>query len=327
MRLIHTQHRPAQTRVFTGGLLVVLATTALLSACGRGNKPGESSSSGQVAARVGASEISVHQINFALSRRPPAPGLPPEAAASQALDQLINRELAVQAAKHAELDRKPEVMLALEAAQREVLASAFLADVANSAPPATDAEIAAFYSQNPALFADRKIYVVQEFLVDAASEQVQGLAHATKGPDALSTALTQAGIKFQTASAERPAENLPLDLLPKIAALAPGQSLVPSQIAATPARSKVIMVVSSRPAPMSEEQAKAPIARFIETDRKRKLVDGKLTQLRAATKVELLGNYARQQLGVQNAVDPASAAPLTPSTTGPSSTEGQVGQK
>lgn len=78
----------------------------------------------QVAARVNADEITVHQVNQVLGQRQ---DIKPEFAAQAkraVLDRLINQQLARQEAIEAQLDRSPEVEQTIEAAKTEILARA-----------------------------------------------------------------------------------------------------------------------------------------------------------------------------------------------------------
>ena len=98
-------------------LSLILASVFVLAACGESDS-GAGKSATQVAARVNAEELSVHQINAVLGR---TPGLQPdqvEKASQAALERLIDQELLVQRAKDKKLDRDPRVMQAIEAARR-----------------------------------------------------------------------------------------------------------------------------------------------------------------------------------------------------------------
>ena len=80
----------------------------------------------QVAAKVNAEEITVHQVNNILARNP---NVKPEAAGEakrEILNRLIDQQLAKQEAIEAKLDRSPNVMQAIEAARSEILARAHL---------------------------------------------------------------------------------------------------------------------------------------------------------------------------------------------------------
>jgi len=102
--------------------------------------------SGQVLARVNGDEISVHQVNFALQyarQRNTAPN-----ASEAVLETMISRQLAVQEAISLGLDRNPDVMMRLQEARLETLASAYAAEVARKLPPIRDEDVASFYRSN-----------------------------------------------------------------------------------------------------------------------------------------------------------------------------------
>ena len=94
---------------------LVMSGAVLLAAC----QP--DIDEGQVLARVNGNEISVHQFNFALSQ---APQPRSQADRSALLDKLIDRQLVVQRALENRLDRRPDVMMRLEEARRDILAAA-----------------------------------------------------------------------------------------------------------------------------------------------------------------------------------------------------------
>ena len=104
----------------------------------------------QLAARVNGAEISVRHLRSSGSGN-----------AGQALDKVIDRELLVQQAIHAGLDREPAVREAIDIARRQILAEAWLDKVAAGKTVSRD-EIHAFYVDNPPLFAERRVYQVRE---------------------------------------------------------------------------------------------------------------------------------------------------------------------
>ena len=109
----------------------------------------------QLAAKVNGTEISVQQLRVG-----GAPGNPGSAA--QALEKVIDRELLVQKTLAAKLDRDPHVQQSIDNARRQLLAQAYLersiAVAASAAAGSTRDEVRAFYAENPALFAERRIY-------------------------------------------------------------------------------------------------------------------------------------------------------------------------
>jgi len=128
-----------------------------------------------LAARVNGAEIAVRQLRSAGAGN-----------AGQALEKVIDRELLVQQAIRAGLERDPGVREAIEASRRQILADAWLDKLAAGKTVSRD-EIHAFYADNPSLFAERRVYRVRETRV-------------------------------------LPAEQLPLAHLPQLARMNPGES-------------------------------------------------------------------------------------------------------
>ena len=128
----------------------------------------------QLAAKVNGTQISVRQVRSVGD-------------AGQPLEKVIDRELLVQQALRAGLEKDPAVREAIEVSRRQILAQAWLDKVAAGKTVSRD-EIHSFYADNPALFAERRVYRVRE------------------------TRLL-------------PAEQLPLALLPQLARMSPGESM------------------------------------------------------------------------------------------------------
>ena len=187
-----------------------LSLALLLTACGGGDK---AKTATQAAARVNDGEITVHQINQVLEQQR---GLRPEqvdAASRQALERLIEQELAVQQATENKLDREPRVVAALEAARREILARAYLEKTAQSASKPSQDEIQAYFNEHPGLFANRKIYSLVEVNVQVAPEaaaEVEQQAKAAANPNAFIAWAQAKGLPTQANEARQPAEALPL---------------------------------------------------------------------------------------------------------------------
>ena len=142
--------------------LLLLCLAAALPGCERA----AAERGAQLAAKVNGAEISVRQLRSAGA-----------ASAGQALEKVIERELLVQQALHAGLDREPAVKEAIDASRRQILAQAWI-DKVVAGKAVSHEEIRAFYAEHPELFAERRVYHVRETRVVPA-EQVP-LVHLTQ---------------------------------------------------------------------------------------------------------------------------------------------------
>jgi EpsD family peptidyl-prolyl cis-trans isomerase len=287
-------------------VIAMAAVVVLLAGCGDKKKDKPAS---QTAAKVNKEEITVHQINFVLQQQR---GLAPEQAASaskQVLERLVDQELALQKAQDQKLDREPRVVQQLEAARREIIARAYVEKIGNGAPKATPAEIKAYYEAHPALFKDRRVYNLQELSVQVKPEEVEGLRTKLAGAKDLTefvNYLKSSDIKFAANQVVRAAEQLPMASVDKFAELKDGQSV----FNAVPGGVQILFLAGSRSQPVDEQRAVPAIEQFLLNERKRKVVEDDLKALRAAAKIEYVGEYAKG--GAKEVTPPPPTAPEAP---------------
>lgn len=266
------------------------AMVALLLA-GCGDKKEKDKPATQTAAKVNKEEITVHQINAVLAQQR---GLKPEQAdeaGRRALERLVEQELVVQKAAEQKLDREPRVVQAVEAARREIIARAYAEKLGEGAPKPSAEEIKQYYDAHPHLFKDRKIYQLQEVVVQAAPDKIDAVAaklKAAKNAAAFVEALKADGIPHVANQAVRAAEQIPMNSLPDLAKLKDGEAL----LTRTPVGANIVFVAASRAQPVDEERAKPAIELFLLNERKRKLISDDLKALRASAKIEYVGKYA-----------------------------------
>jgi len=290
-----------------GTLAVALAVGATLLV-GCGDKKKEKAAT-QTAAKVNKEEITVHQINFLLAQQR---GLPPEQAASASravLERLIDQELTLQKAADQKIDRDPRVVQQLEAARREIISRAYLEKIGEGAPKPTPAEVAAYYEAHPALFKERRVYNLQEVVVEAPPEQIESLKKVLQGsktfPDFIAY-LKANSIRFTGNEAVRAAEQLPLASVDQFGKMKDGQAVFNVR----PAGAQIINLAASRSEPVSLQRATVAIEQFLLNERKRKLVADDLSALRGAAKIEYVGDFAAD--AARTPYRPASAPELPP---------------
>ncbi len=279
----------------------------VLAGCSGGEKKDKAAS--QTAAKVNKEEITVHQINFVLQQQRT---LTPEMAASasvQVLQRLVDQEVAIQKAQEQKIDREPKVLQQIEAARREIIARAYVEKIGAGAPKPTPAEITAYYESKPALFKNRKVYSFQELSIEAAPDKVEVLRQQLQGSKDMNEFvgyLKANDYKFGGNQASRAAEQLPLARLEDFAQMKDGQTM----FNAAPKGVQITILAGTRSQPVDEARARPAIEQFLLNERKRKVVEDDLKALRAAAKIEYVGDYAN---GAPKALDEKLAVTPTKS--------------
>ena len=302
--------RGLHTLVRLSVLSAAVVSVALVAGCG--DKKDKAAT--QTAAKVNKDEITVHQINFVLAQQRNIRPEQTDAASKQILERLIDQQLALQKAEDQKLDRDPRVVQQLEAARREIVARAYIEKTGEAAPKPSPDEIKKYYDEKPALFRERRVYSLQEIMVESKPEQMgelRELLGAAKNVNDFVEQLKAKDYRFNGNQAVRAAEQLPLNSLESFAKLKDGQAI----INATPTGAQVLVLASSRDQPVSEEQARPAIEQYLLNERKRKLVEDDIKALRAAAKVEYVGKFGEGAASapVGAAASAPAAAPVAPS--------------
>ena len=260
----------------------------LLAACT--DKAGTGAAS-QVAAKVNDAEITLHEVNYVLSK---AGTIPPEAidmARKQVLDRLIEQELFAAKAVEEKLDRAPQTLLAIEQSRREILAAAYMEQVLASGKKLNKSDVSTYYYQNPELFAERKIYSLEEinFPVGAVTiDELKTLVAQGNSLDQLQAHLEQKKIVVKRNTGVSPAEKLPLAHIKELHKAKDGQIFVLDSANEL----SVVKVLSTRPLPVSEAEVAPAIMQFLFNLHSAGLHTKQLEPLKAQAKIEYLGVFA-----------------------------------
>jgi EpsD family peptidyl-prolyl cis-trans isomerase len=270
-----------------GAMLRAAAVAAALAAtaCSREEAPG----GGDVAARVNGGEVPVARVQAALAREA-APADRGQAGA-RALEAAIDEELLVQKALAARLDRDPDVMRALDESRRRILARAWLDHaVARRAQPDAG-QVSAFYSANPELFAERRIYSIRRLSVPGArGREAQLAARVASGDRAgLEGWLAREGIAFQARETTEPAEALPLALLARLHTMKDGEAVVVDADGVP----TVVERLRSIAAPLASAEAAPLIERFLAARRRGELAREEVARLRGEARIEYAGDRGK----------------------------------
>ena len=270
--------------------IFVTLFAVVLAACGRKE---DAKVTTQVAARVNSTEITVHQINRGLAR---SPGLTAENA-SQAkrdiLDGLINQELAKRQAILKGLDRSPDIVLDIEAARSEILARAYRESLVDYLPKPAPYEVETYYRKHPELFAERRVFSLEELNFVANNDiaaSVREQLPRSRSLKEVAEWLQSRGVAFAANRSMLPAEEIPLEILPKVQLMKQGEM----QLFATGgARFRLIRVVAFQAAPVDEASAAPRIRQFLFNRNAAEVIAKQTTELRTSAKIEYLGEFAQ----------------------------------
>lgn len=280
---------------------VLLFASPLTTGCG---KKEDTKVVTQVAARVNSDEITVHQVNNVLARNE---NITPEVAAQakrEILNRLIDQHLARQKAIENKLDRSPSVMQAIEAAKSEILARAYLEQIAADIPKTATWEVEKYFKEHPELFAQRRLFTLVELTFEAKSDVAAGLREQlSKGHSMQEVAhwLRSRGVNFVATHGVRAAEQLSLEILPQVQALKEGQNQL---FEVGSERYQVIWVVAFKAEPMDEATAAPRIQQFLLNRRSSELVSKEMLKIKEQATIEYVGEFA----GDAEAVDAKSIA-------------------
>lgn len=239
--------------------MLILCLGLVLLGCERANT--------QALARVNGVEISARQAQMT-----PA-----------ALEKVIERELLVQKALEAGLDKDPVVAEHIDNTRRQVLAQAYVERLSTRARPSA-AEVRAFYNENPALFAERRVYRVRELAASTPAETIDGgdLEHIV-------ASLRARGARYTITTYTQPAEELPLAFLPKLSRMKAGEVAV----FPTPGGATVIQLIHAEDAPLNAEQANALIEQFLAGRKRLEIAAAEVKKLREGARIEYVAQVKR----------------------------------
>jgi EpsD family peptidyl-prolyl cis-trans isomerase len=297
-------------------LVLPLVIAALVAGCGdkKEEAASEEKAPTQVAAKVNGTELTVHQVNYALQRIPNLDPAQSKAASLQVARNLVDQEVIAQKALADKLDRDPTVVQALDAARRQILAEAYMSRKLGQPVEPTDAEVSTYFDQHPELFTQRKIYRLQEISIKAPADKhdaIRAQLGASKTLNEFAEWLKAENYPVKVGQGVKPAEQLPTQILPQLAKMPDGQAMVVN----APDGLMVIVLADSQTQPVTLEQAKPMIVRALQTEARQKAVKSELDTLKAAAKIEYLGEFAdagKEEAAPAAPAEPAAATPADP---------------
>lgn len=288
-----------------GKFACVLIVLGMMTACGK--KTGEEKA-GQSLVRVNGEEITIHQLNNELQRAN-VQTEQQEQAGKQIVQKLVDRQILVQEALKTKLDRNPRVMQAIENAKMQILAQAYLEDKMSSVAKPTEAEISDYHASHTNIFANRKIYVMDEiaFAVEASkAPELEAFSDSAKTLDDVIQWLSAHQVKYARSQAAHAAETLPPELLAKLNQMAVGDIIFIN----AKGRTVVGRMVETKEVPISEADAKPLVERILTVQKRKQVADAEMARLRNTADIEYINKKFEPDVDAKSGQ--SATKPITP---------------
>lgn len=229
------------------------AAVALIAAVGACKKSGANTElkQGQVVATVDGKEITISELNAELE----GVNLPDEkarqAARQQALQALITRTILTDIARDRKLDQTPLFLAQKRRLEENLLTDVLKRQIASKVTPPSKADAQAYMTANPDLFANRKVYLLDQIAFAPPSPQFAAQLQPLKTMGEVEQKMIENRVQYKRADNKFDPLSVPPELFKKIAALPP------SEIFVLPANGALVAsaIKSTEAAPFSGDAA------------------------------------------------------------------------
>lgn len=185
--------------------VLMIGTALALAGCGKKGAEAEIEK-GQVVATVNGKDITVHELNAELQGAQIPPNVSPEQKKQlerAALQQVVNRKILADIARERGLDKTPMFLLQSKRAEEQILVQMLQRQMSSSVKQPGQTEIATFIAQNPDLFAERKIFTVDQIQFQTPRDpRILAKYQPLKTMEEVEAMLKQDGIQYRRAPAQ-----------------------------------------------------------------------------------------------------------------------------
>lgn len=267
-------------------VVALMLAIGLMTGCESPNK----SDSSKIAVKVGQEVVTEAEIERALANLN-APAGEAEKLKPTVIEALVTQKLLVQEAKKAGLDKQPEVVLDMKAADRQVLAKAYAESLAGMREAPSSQMVEDYYKQNPNLFANRRVYRLQEIQIEASQDKLPAIQEQLGKSKTLNDFvewLKGQGLKGAMINGVKSSEQLAEPMRDKLAGMQTGGVVI------VPATNgvAVLAVAGVQPQPLTLEQATPAIKKILLEKKKKEVLENEVKKLRGAAKIEYAEGYA-----------------------------------
>ncbi len=208
-------------------LLAAVALSLALAGCKKGEKAAVAQ--GQVVAVVDGKEITSSELNAEMQgMNVPNNDQAREQAKNAALDVLISRTILTNIARERKLDQSPTFTMQKRRAEEALLVQTLQRDVASRVQAPTRQEAMAFINATPDLFAQRKIYSLDQiaFAPPPGNTALLKSLEPLKTMEAVEQQLIQSRVRYQRANGKLDTISVDPNLMRRIAQLPAGEIFV-----------------------------------------------------------------------------------------------------
>jgi EpsD family peptidyl-prolyl cis-trans isomerase len=272
-------------------VLLIICSAMVLTSCGKKDDATKKKSDSQVVAIVNGHEITIHQVNNQLAQMGQMDQAQAKLASKQVLAGLVEQQLLKQQALDAKLDIDPRVQQAIESSKDQFLAQAYLEQLMQKAPKPSSSDIDTFYKAHPELFENRRIFRLQELVVDVSkdkSNEAETSLKPLKDINEIVKWIKNNNYVFTVNSNVKAAEQLPTDLLKKLQVLKDGEVLqVP-----TGSTLNIIQIAASQTVPITRTKATPIIEQYFLNQNRTSLAKKEMIALNEKAKIEFSGAFS-----------------------------------
>jgi peptidyl-prolyl cis-trans isomerase C len=294
-------------------LMITAAATAsllALSACG-GKDDAAALDKGQVVATVDGKDITVSQLNAELSGVALPAGDQRKQVEIGALQGLVNRTILANIARQRGIDKTPNYVLQQQRADEALLVQMLQRDIASKIAPPTRDEAAKFMTDNPDLFAQRKIFTLDQiqFQMPQDVNKLRGY-EPLKTMEEVESRVIEDGLEHRRQNSQLDSVGANPELIRQITKLPPGEIFI------IPANGSVVAnkILAAKLEPFTGERAEQYAMMMIQ---QKKVADA--TEKQLAETIKKAREAVKYQKGYEPPKPPAGAAapaPAKPATAG-----------
>ena len=295
------------------GLIGGVAVLALLGACNKNKAP-----AGQVVATVNGEDITAHELNGELQQLRVPPDAPKKQVEQAALQRVVERKMLASVARKRGLDKSPQFLLNQRRVDDTLLVETLQQDIVRGVPRTTREAAQKYMDENPQLFANRKIFTIDQIQFLRPANIASLPLPAAKTMAEVAAVLTAAKVEFRraTTAIDILQVNPQLaDILTKAAAKGGEEPfLLADQPQGAPAPVLIVShIVSARTEPFVGEKAIGAAQQLLQRLNTQKALQAALKKFtdEAKPNIKYAANYAPPAKPAAGAL-PAPAKPVAP---------------